>query len=128
MKGLEHFSFEKRLRGLEKRKLKCDIINVYKYPVGRCEQDRIFSVVSSARVRGNGHVMEHKKFCLNSRKHWGWLHCPERWSPPFWRSRSKIIANHKFAGLSSKIHNRETKNFHYATTAKQEVFLVSEYV
>lgn len=40
-----------------------------------CKEDRakILSVVSSGRIRGNGHKLKCRRFCLNIRKHF--FHC-----------------------------------------------------
>jgi len=72
MRGLEHLSYEERLRelglfSLEKRRLRGNIIKAYKYLQGECQDDgfRLFSMLPSDRTRSYGYKLKHKKFHTN---------------------------------------------------------------
>ncbi|PKU49360.1 hypothetical protein llap_399 [Limosa lapponica baueri] len=84
IKGVEHLSYEYRLRdlslfSLEKRRLRGDLINAYKYLKGGCQEDgvRLFSVVTGDRTRDNRQKLESKKFHPNTRKNFFTLRVTE---------------------------------------------------
>lgn len=73
--SLEHLSGEDRLRepglfGLEKKRLRGDLINVQKCLKGEYQEDGagLFLVVLSNGMRGNGQKQKQRNFHLNTSK------------------------------------------------------------
>ncbi|KFP26144.1 hypothetical protein N325_05939, partial [Colius striatus] len=90
IRGLEYLSYEKRLRelglfSLEKRRLREDLSNIYKYLKGGSQEvgTSLFSILSSNRTRGNGMKLGHKKLrrivFFNIRKNYFTVQVREPW-------------------------------------------------
>ena len=87
IRGLEHLLYKDRLRelglfSLEKRRLRGDFINVYKYLRGGHQEGGtcLFAVVPSETTRGNGHKLKHRRFQLNMRGHFCAVKMTEHWN------------------------------------------------
>ncbi|KAJ7412178.1 hypothetical protein BTVI_47022 [Pitangus sulphuratus] len=87
IRGLEHLSYWKRLWklglfSLEKKRLRGNLINIYKYLKCGYQEDgaRLFSVVSSNKMRSNDHKLKHKKFHLNMRKDFSTWRVAKHWN------------------------------------------------
>ena len=88
IKGLRHLPYEERLSNLGlfslgKRRLRGDLINIYKYlkEGGRqMDEARLFSVVCSDRIRSNGLNSGNRKFHTNMHKDFFVVRVMEHWN------------------------------------------------
>ena len=87
IKGLEHLSYEEMLRNLglfslEKRRLRGDLINIYKYLRcrGQRDKDRLFSAVHGDRTKRNDHKWKHRKFNTNEHKNFFTVRVTKHWN------------------------------------------------
>ena len=87
MRGLEHLPYKERLRdlglfGLEERRLRGDLITVYKYLKygSQMDETRLFSVLCSDRTRISRQKLQHRKFHTNMRKNFFALRVTEHWN------------------------------------------------